>query len=187
MAPCSAPSSPLTPLSFISHKHLGTSKPPNSGRLTLTNTARIAKPVPEAHRVLKCLCVPSQQHHGVIPSQMGGGPSWNRNAHDQDPQAALLETQQSSLSQGLSQKGTPIKEGTLHFPLPSLTTTTLLTALPQREPDHPARDGQSQLATPCTSGMPRSWEPCPKAVPSCERARSFPACSPKTSPTFLLN
>lgn len=40
---------------------------------------------------------------------------------------------------------------------------------------------------PCARGMPWRWGSCQKAVPSCERASSFPACSPKTSPTFLLN
>lgn len=119
MSLCSAPSSPLTPLSFIPHNHLGTSKPPDSGGLTLTNTAGTAKPVPEAHRLLKC-----RQGH---PKPGGSGPFWDRNAQDQDAQVApsVLETQQSSLSQGLSQKGLHIKEGTLHLPLPSLITAML--------------------------------------------------------------
>lgn len=61
---------------------LETSKPPCPGGLTLTDTARMAKPVPEAHTALKCLCVPSQQHHRVTPSQVGGGPPWDRNVQD---------------------------------------------------------------------------------------------------------
>lgn len=66
------------------------------------------------------------------------------------------------------------------------------TALPRWAPHRPAwRPGLSsnlsRPATPCASGTPWRWESCPKAVPSCERASSFPACSPKTSPTFLLN
>lgn len=135
MALCSAPGSPLTPLSFILHNHLGTSKPPNSGGFTLTNAAGIAKPVPEAH--LKSLCAPSQRHHRVIPSRVGGDPCWDSNFQNQNPHLAplislVLETQQSSPSQGLSQAGTHIKEGTI----PAIPI--LVTALPQLEPHHPA-------------------------------------------------
>lgn len=146
MALCSAPGSPLTALSFIPQNYLGTSKPPNSGGLTLTNAAGIAKPVPEAHRVLRCLCAPSQRHRRVIPSRVGGDPSWHRNAQDQNPQLApllplVLETQQSSPSQGLSQQGTHMKAGTI----PAIP---MLTALPQREPHHPVGLGGSPRRPP---------------------------------------
>lgn len=102
---------------------------------------------------------------------------------------------------GPPQGGTCLKglsrAGTIRLAPPSPTTAVPVTALPRWPPRRPAghpglrRPGLGSnpgwLATPCASGTPRRWESCPKAVPSCERASSFPACSPKTSPTFLLN
>lgn len=156
--------------------HLGTPKPPNSGGLTLTNAARIAKPMPEAHRVLKCLCAPSQRHHRVIPSRVAGGPSWDRNAQDQDPQVAppipsVMETQQGSPSQGLPPKRYPYK-GRHHPPSPAIpchhyashSPTSAGTSSPRQAPGLGGNPSRPPPAPPgCPGGGSRVQKQFPHA------------------------
>lgn len=115
---------------------------------------------------------PSQWHHRVIPSWVGGAPSWDRNAQDQvAPLVPLvLEIQQSSLFQGkktMCPKRCPHKEGTIHLPLPSLAPTMLLTALPQWGPHHPARHPGlvAVPAQPAPPGCPGGGSRVQKQLP----------------------
>lgn len=164
------------------------------GGLTLTDAAGMARPVPEARVASKC-----QQHLAVTPSSVGGGPPGTEMLRTETrvqlpwPLWCCRHGRAPFLGGCPRTYAKSLRPSCPHPPSPAVpycrcaghSPTSLATCHPG---GHPGLGGSpSQPATPCASRTPRRWESCPKAVPSRERASSFPACSPKTSPTFLLN